>query len=332
MAEVMEFDQDAAFAELLASRSGQEVEENSDAPKGVQEEPVAVRDDQEQGDQEQPGAVADAKRDAPQFPDSSSHAAEEEFVPAQKFKVASGRLQAVSRENAELKARLAEIEAAGNQPAPQMQEQEVPDELREDLSVIAAIDPELAGMVREQSADGDKLRKALVKIGPESTLALAESMRTRRMVEQREAGNAVRQRANAAHAHYESVLAAVPDLANVSLSGVDADGQVRLLPLEGKESEFKALFDGLHSWLDELPHGQARGFLDTLYKTGSPSDIAGVFKKYGESKKPVEFVDQKHAAELASVPSRGARPVVDAPAATMADLFEQALRDRKRGK
>jgi len=217
-----------------------------------------------------------------------------------------GRHQQVQDENRALREELARLKQA---PAPeQMADEDVPEDLREDLEVIAGLDPELAELVREKSADGERLRKSLAKFGPESTTAMAEALRTRRYVDLQ--GQAERQAQVAAvhQKHYADLLSAVPSLAECCVVARNEHGQYQLFAQPEREADFNAYFKGLGEWLDELPHKTAKAYGETLWRSGGPQEVSEVLKEYDKARKPREHVDKELAENLGPVRSRSRGP------------------------
>jgi len=217
-----------------------------------------------------------------------------------------GRHQQVQDENRALKEELARLKQA---PAPeQMADDDVPEDLREDLAVIAGLDPELAELVREQSADGERLRKSLAKFGPESTSAMADSLRTRRYVEGQRQVERVAQVVEKQKTHYADLLSAVPSLSECAVVAQNAEGHYQLFANPDREADFNAYFKGLGEWLDELPHKTAKAYGEIVWKTGGPREVADVLKEYDKARKPREHVDRELADDLAPVRSRSRGP------------------------
>lgn len=236
-----------------------------------------------------------------------------------------GRHQQIQEENRVLRDELARLKQA---PAPEpMAVEDVPDDLREDLEVIAGLDPELAGLVREQSADGERLRKSLARFGPESTAAMADSLRTRRYVEGQRRAETMALVERSEQERYETMLAEAPSLGKFAVTARNEQGQYQLFAQPGREAEFSAYFEGLGHWLDELPHKIARAYNETLWKTGKPREVADVLKEYDKARKPREHVDRELAENLGPVRSRSRGPG-GAEGALDPDSYEGAYQRR----
>jgi hypothetical protein len=217
-----------------------------------------------------------------------------------------GRHQQVQDENRALKEELARLKQA---PAPeQLADDDVPADLRDDLEVIAGLDPDLAELVREKSADGERLRKSLAKFGPESTAAMADSLRTRRYVEGQHQAQHVAQVLEKQKTHYADLLSAVPSLSECAVVAQNAEGHYQLFANPDREADFNAYFKGLGEWLDELPHKTAKAYGEIVWKNGGPREVADVLKEYDKARKPREHVDKELADDLAPVRSRSRGP------------------------
>lgn len=321
MAEDQNFEHEDEFAAAFAARVSQEVgdDEHDDDHDHDAGQDDAGQDDggQDDGGQDD-GGQDDGGQDDGAEPKDADH----------RYESLKGRHQQIQEENRLLKERLQQLERKDEPPKPeQMAEADVPEELRDDLAVISGLDPELAGLVLEQSADGERLRKSLAKFGPETAAALADSLRTRRIVEERHHQEEVVRKDRAAVKQYEEILTARPELDELATMARDAQGQVQLAARKGKEAEFNAYFKGLGEWLDELPHKTARVYSDIVWRTGNAKEVADVLEEYGKARTAREHVDTDQAEELAPVRTRSRGPSGEGPAADP-NTFEGAFQRR----
>lgn len=225
---------------------------------------------------------------------------------AHRFDSMHGRLAKERKEKEALQAELAALKAQAPgaapasgpkpdaQPKPTPQAATIEDEnLRTLLDEFSAANPQLAALAREDSRDGQRIRKRLEDYGADLALDAAESILMRREQhaehEKFTAEQEASLRETAVRAHQAAIYAAHPDVGKVM-----------------GDPEMKAVFDTeMSAWIDSLPFGEGSRYA-AIRSGGSAQEVIGMLNDFKRHLKDGKAGAQKDADAAQAVASRGA--------------------------
>lgn len=169
---------------------------------------------------------------------------------------------------------------------------EIPEEIKLEFAELEQLSPEAAAIARENSPEGETLRKRLAEYGADNALDRAELFMARR---EREAA-AARQQAGMVEAANRNFVAVIrqahPDLFEASRSKADNE-------------RFQA---DMQAWIEQKPYAEAAPLMETFLHGRDPYAVAELITRFKNERQ----APQKKRANpdgAFAVPRRGA-PVV----------------------
>ncbi len=186
--------------------------------------------------------------------------------------------------------------AAPAAPVPQPHEEpqppktvEIPEAIRAEFAELEQLSPEAAAIAREDSPEGDTLRRRLAEYGADNAMDRAELFMARR---EREAVAAERQAGmvEAANRHFVTVVRqAHPDLFEASRSKADNE-------------RFQA---DMRAWIEHKPYAEAAPLMDVFLHGRDPHAVAELITRFKNERQTPQMARTNPDGAFA-VPRRGA--------------------------
>lgn len=288
---------DAAFDEAVSPNEAAQQEtqpETHDSEENAQNEPQGAENDG------QPSSEYSE-------PQSSDEDLEELKRKAHGYESMLGRLKKEQQRAAELEQQLAGYRA------PQQEQQ--PASIDDDIEAeIAQLPEEVQPLFRENSREGNRVRKLLEEYGQEHALSVADMIQSKRSLEayQRQVqGDNVRRMKEE---HDRILSEAFPEYADA---------------FNGDTAKMQSLLQGVNTWINSLPYAQGVE-MTRIVQGGTAREVVSMLNEYKKSSTAGKKAAVKNLAlNNLAVPSRGGTP----PAA-QADIndydaaFEEAVRQR----
>lgn len=275
----------AAFEAMHSEQAGKEESEDSGASAGTPESSADESNDD--------------KVSAPTDGNEKEAVSPEAEIPSKtQFDTLRGRLSesdrarnTLARQNEELRQALEVERAARSKPA--RKPVEISDDLAEDIQVFESMYPHLAGVIKDESGDGDEARRLLAEFGAPQAMIFARTVIAERGAAEREARLREDFERKKTAEYWDSVYEEVPEVAGMT------------------ELEAEVFKSDLLNWIKDQPRDERERFEQVYrgFEGIKPKHVTNLYKSYfeatGKSSSQRRISDKAKDAEAIPSRSRG---------------------------